>query len=52
MMNTFLLRHIAERASCCAEALEIIREFVGRGWYAGGAKTGTHWLFVDRRARP
>lgn len=48
MMNTFLLRHIAERASCCAEALEIIREFVGRGWYAGGAKTGTHWLFVDR----
>jgi len=48
MMNTFILRHIAERASCCAEALEIIREFVSRGWYAGGAKTGTHWLFVDR----
>jgi len=46
-MNTSLLRHIAERASDCAEALAIIAQFVGDGDYAGGT-WGTHWLFVDR----
>jgi hypothetical protein len=46
-MNTFLLRHIAERAANCQEALRIIEQFVTEGYYAGGGKTGTHWLFVD-----
>ena len=46
-MNTFLLRHIAERASTGEEALAIIESFVTNGNYAGGAQTGTHWLFVD-----
>ena len=46
-MNTFLLRHIAERASTCEEALSIVEDFVANGNYAGGARTGTHWLFVD-----
>jgi len=36
MMKTFLLRHVAERAADCREALAIVREFVERGWYAGG----------------
>ena len=48
MMNTFMLRYIAERAATCGEALSIIQEFVKKGWYAGGSSTGTHWLFVDR----
>ncbi|MCP4640081.1 MAG: hypothetical protein GY851_06600, partial [bacterium] len=48
LMNTFVLRHIAERAATCADALAIIKEFVAKGYYAGGAKTGTHWLFVDK----
>ncbi len=48
MMNTSLLRHIAERASDCTEALGIIEEFVKKGYYAGGDVNGTHWLFVDR----
>ncbi|MBC8869700.1 MAG: hypothetical protein H8E44_09800 [Planctomycetes bacterium] len=47
LMNTFLLRHIAERATTCEDALRIIEQFVSNGYYAGGAKTGTHWLFVD-----
>ena len=47
MMNTFVLRHIAERAGDCGEALSIIREFVDKGYYAGGGGTGTHWLFMD-----
>lgn len=46
-MNTALLRYIAENASDCAEALEIIEQFVDAGNYAG-ATHGTHWLFVDR----
>jgi len=46
-MNTFLLRHIAEKAATCDDALRIIEEFVSKGFYAGGARTGTHWLFVD-----
>jgi hypothetical protein len=48
-MNTSILRLIAEKDSSCQEALRTIQEFVDRGWYAGGGKTGTHWLFVDRQ---
>ena len=48
MMCGSILRYIAERASSCAEALEIIKDFVGRGFYAGGDVNGNHWLFVDR----
>lgn len=51
VMNTFILRHVAERAATCDEALQTVREFVAGGWYAGGGKTGTHWLFVDRNGR-
>ena len=47
LMNTAVLRHIAERAATCAEALQIVQQFVREGYYAGGAKWGTHWLFVD-----
>jgi len=50
-MNTALLRHIAERASDCEQALAIVREFVEKGWYAGGGAVGTHWLFVDAKGR-
>ena len=46
-MNTALLRHIAERASDCEDALHIVQEFVASGNYAGGGAAGTHWLFVD-----
>jgi len=48
LMNTFILRHIAERASTCGEALGIIEDLVKRRYYAGGGTTGTHWLFVDK----
>jgi len=48
LMNTFVLRHIAERAASCAEAEAVIRDFVAKGYYAGGGGTGTHWLFVDK----
>ena len=48
MMNTFVLRYIAERARSCRDALDIIEDFVDRGQYAGGGGTGTHWLFVDK----
>lgn len=51
MMNTFLLRYIAERASTCEEALAIIQDFLKKGYYAGGHKTGTHWLFVDKEGK-
>ena len=47
MMNTFMLRHIAETASNCEEALKIIQKFVAHNWYAGGNRSATHWLFVD-----
>ena len=50
-MNTAMLRHIAERAGDCHEALAIVREFVDQGWYAGGGEVGTHWLFVDAKGR-
>lgn len=49
LMNTFILRHIAETAGTCEEALQIVRHMVARGVYAGGSRTGTHWHFVDRR---
>ena len=48
IMSGTLLRHIAERASNCAEALAIIKHCVAKGWYSGGKVGGTHWLFVDR----
>ena len=51
LMNTFVLRHIAERAASCDDALAIVREFVDKGYYAGGGGTGTHWLFVDKQGR-
>lgn len=47
MMNTTILRHIGERAATCEDALRTVQEYVREGRYAGGAKTGTHWLFVD-----
>jgi len=47
MMNTSLLRLVAEKASTCGEALQLVEEFVEKGYYAGGGNTGTHWLFVD-----
>ena len=50
-MNTALLRHIAERANDCEQALSIVRRFVENGWYAGGGAVGTHWLFVDAKGR-
>ena len=48
LMNTFILRFIAEKCACCEEALDTIQGFVAKGHYAGGERTGTHWLFVDR----
>jgi len=48
MMGGHFLRYIAERASSCAEALDIIEDFVKKGYYAGGTVNGQHWLFVDR----
>lgn len=48
LMGGSILRHIAERASSCAEALAIIEDFVAKGYYAGGSVNGNHWLFVDR----
>ena len=48
MMGSHFLRYIAERASSCAEALDIIEDFVKKRYYAGGDVNGQHWLFVDR----
>ncbi|NQT15167.1 MAG: sulfatase-like hydrolase/transferase, partial [Planctomycetes bacterium] len=48
VMNDFLLRHVAERASSCDEALNVIQDCVNKGYSAGGTVNGTHWLFVDR----
>lgn len=42
-----ILRLVAEKAASCREALEIVREIVGQGWYTNGAR-GSIWLFVDR----
>ncbi|MBU0607697.1 MAG: hypothetical protein KKI08_07400 [Armatimonadetes bacterium] len=46
LMNPYGLRHIAERATTCAEALEIVRMMNERGWYAGGS-IATNWAFAD-----
>lgn len=51
MMNTHILRYIAEKACSCEDALNIVKEFVSERWYAGGAKTGTHWHFVDSQGK-
>jgi uncharacterized protein YukE len=51
VMNPHILRLIAERAERCEDALEIVQQMIRDGWYAGGAKTGTHWLFADRHGR-
>jgi len=48
IMSGTLLRHIAERASNCTDALAIIKNCVAKVWYSGGKVGGTHWLFVDR----
>jgi hypothetical protein len=48
MMNTYILRYIAEKAADCNEALAIVQMFVDNGYYAGGDVGGTHWLFVDK----
>ncbi|NLB26219.1 MAG: hypothetical protein GX820_05935 [Bacteroidales bacterium] len=48
IMNTFMLRYIAEKASNCNEALQIIEDFTKKGYYAGGDVDETHWLFVDK----
>jgi hypothetical protein len=48
MMSGAMLRYIAEKASNCIEALNIIQDFVKKGYYAGGKVNGQHWLFVDR----
>jgi len=49
VMGGTILRHIAETASNCDEALAIIEKCVANGWYAGGSVGGNHWLFVDRK---
>ncbi|MES2594903.1 MAG: hypothetical protein V4662_06190 [Verrucomicrobiota bacterium] len=51
VMAGSILRHIAERATTTAEALEIIQDFVKKGWYAGGDVNASHWLFVDREGK-
>ncbi len=48
LMAGTILRHVAERAATCAEALAIIEDCVAKGWYSGGNVGGSHWLFVDR----
>ena len=48
LMNTFMLRFIAETCASCEAALDVIQDYVSWGYYAGGGRTGTHWLFVDR----
>ncbi len=48
VMNGFLLRHVAERASSCSEALDVVEDCVKKGYSAGGTVNGAHWLFVDR----
>ena len=49
LMGGTIMRHIAETASNCEEALAIIEKCVKNGWYAGGSVGGNHWLFVDRK---
>ena len=42
MRSGALLRHIAERASSCNEALAVIEDFVKRGYWAGGSPEEAH----------
>ena len=48
VMNPYILRVVAERAERCEDALEILQQCIKEGWYAGGRKAGTNWLFADR----
>ena len=48
IMAATLLRHVAEQAETCQDALDIITDCVSNGWYAGGSVGGNHWLFVDK----
>jgi hypothetical protein len=41
-----ILRLIAEKAATCQEALAILEEIVGQGWYTNGP-SGSLWLFVE-----
>lgn len=50
LMNPYGLRHIAETASTCDEAVEIVRMMTDRGWYAGGT-WATNWTFADATGR-
>ena len=50
MMNGLMKRYIAETASNCEEALEIIQRFVDEGWYAGG-RPGSRWTLADLDGR-
>jgi hypothetical protein len=50
LMNPYGLRLIAEQATTCAEALELVREMTARGQYAGGS-IATRWTFTDRHGR-
>jgi hypothetical protein len=45
-MTHSLSRYIAENASTCREALEILRMTCKEGYYAGGS-IGTRWTFAD-----
>ena len=45
-MTHSLSRYIAENASTCQEALEILKMTCREGYYAGG-KIGTRWTFAD-----
>ena len=46
IMSGLVKRYVAERASSCEEALEIIEWFTGEGWYAGG-KPGSRYTMAD-----
>ncbi len=46
LMNPWGLRHIAERAENCEEALAILRQWTDQRWYAGGRRA-TNWMFAD-----
>lgn len=48
LMAGEILRYIVEKASTSQEALDILTDFVGKGYYAGGDVNASHWLFVDR----
>lgn len=46
-MNPYGLRLIAEKATTCDEAVELVRKMTQTGFYAGG-KIRTRWAFADR----